>query len=262
MTQTLFISERSFVAQASSRHQAAVLLSALAQTIKALQPRLASAQPFRIHTDLGQARLTPNLTFKAFLSQKAHDGESHDVRAFLWRVLNAGPFFDVQETPEAMDANNYQLAQNGVDVTGSSIAAASSARAWLASLELADVFSAHPLRVQRNNAGSVERFEIPNFSTVSQVNALRLCYRANSKKHHLNSKGKRSVMDLTDEVAEELLNRSIQADGKKQRYAVEADVMYEFQPDGAGGYHGYRVEREQELMEVPLDIRERLNRVR
>ena len=261
--QTLFISERSFIAQASSRHHATALLTTLAHILKALRPRLAPEQPFRVHTDLGHAKLTSDLTLRDWLAQKPSDRATHEVHSLLWRLLNAGPFFNIEES-DAQSATlaRYRLPGTTLDVTDSAAASAGAKRAWLASLEQANVFSAHPLSIERHEPPPIELFDIPNFSTLRQVEALKLVYSPNDKKHHPNSTGERAPMDLSPLAAEELLNCSIQADGKKQRYAVAEDTVYEFQPDGTGAYHGYRVEREQELMEVPLDVRERLGRIR
>ncbi|RPA06223.1 hypothetical protein EEB19_10205 [Gordonia sp. OPL2] len=44
-------------------------------------------------------------------------------------------------------------------------------------------------------------------------------------------------MDLSDEEAQEVLDNSVESG--KQRYGVRDGKVYVFQPDGAGGYHGY-----------------------
>ncbi|MCC8376656.1 hypothetical protein LGZ98_23200 [Photorhabdus kayaii] len=46
-------------------------------------------------------------------------------------------------------------------------------------------------------------------------------------------------MDLTNSKAQEVLNNSIQ--GGKQRYGIADGKLYEFQPDNAGGWHGYPI---------------------
>lgn len=46
-------------------------------------------------------------------------------------------------------------------------------------------------------------------------------------------------MDLSDSKAQEVLNNSIQ--GGKQQYGISDGKVYEFQPDNAGGWHGYPI---------------------
>jgi hypothetical protein len=46
-------------------------------------------------------------------------------------------------------------------------------------------------------------------------------------------------MDLSDDVAQEVLDAGIQQG--KQIYGYKGGKPYVFQPDGAGGYHGYQV---------------------
>lgn len=46
-------------------------------------------------------------------------------------------------------------------------------------------------------------------------------------------------MDLNDKTAQEVLNASVQ--GGKQKYGFHEGKLYEFQPDNAGGWHGYPI---------------------
>ncbi|WP_268993461.1 VENN motif pre-toxin domain-containing protein [Rosenbergiella nectarea] len=46
-------------------------------------------------------------------------------------------------------------------------------------------------------------------------------------------------MDLSDTKAQEVIDNSIQ--GGKQRYGMSDGKLYEFQPDNAGGWHGYPI---------------------
>jgi hypothetical protein len=68
-------------------------------------------------------------------------------------------------------------------------------------------------------------------------------------------------MDLTDAEATELLNCSITVPGKKSRYAVAGDTLYEFRPHRKNVYHGHQIARDRELEEVPLRVLEDLGRV-
>ncbi len=63
-------------------------------------------------------------------------------------------------------------------------------------------------------------------------------------------------MDLSDEQAQEVLDRSIE-DGK-QRYGTKDGKIYVFQPDNTGGYHGYPEENTQTLPpKILRDLRDR-----
>ncbi|MGD8218315.1 hypothetical protein ACNT2N_12215 [Pseudomonas thivervalensis] len=46
-------------------------------------------------------------------------------------------------------------------------------------------------------------------------------------------------MDLDDRTAQEVLSSSIS--GGKQQYGFHEGKLYEFQPDNAGGWHGYPI---------------------
>lgn len=271
MTQTLLVNERSFVGQATSSRQASELLATLVNTMKMLRPRLAADRPLLVHPDLRRAQLTENLTLHGWLSEKRPEKEFQAVRSYLLHVLNAGPFLLFEgSSAQSDEATSYRLAQSDVDVTGSSVAAAAHRHpdSWLACLTGAEAFSAHPLHVVPSPLGSGPRrshgptLEIPNFSESPQVDELRLVYEPNDEKHHTQSRGRRSPMDLTPEEATEVLNRSITVPGKKSRYAIAGDIVYEFRPHRDYVYHGHQIARDRELLEVPLRVLEELGRVR
>ena len=46
-------------------------------------------------------------------------------------------------------------------------------------------------------------------------------------------------MDLDNDTAQQVLDRSVPAG--KQRYGYYEGRLYEFQPDNAGGWHGYPI---------------------
>lgn len=272
MTPTLLVNERSFVGQAISFRKASELLAALVNTMKMLRPRLAADRPLLVHPNLRGAQLTENLTLNGWLSEKQLEKEFQAVRSYLLHVLNAGPFLRFEGASAQSDETaTYRLAQSDVDVTGSSVAAAAHRHPnlWLACLTGAKEFSAHPLYVVPLPLGSGPSskpygptLEIPNFSEGPQVDALRLVYEPNDEKHHTQSRGRRSPMDLPPEEATEVLNRSITVPGKKSRYAVAGDIVYEFRPHRDNVYHGHQIARDRELLEVPLRILEDLGRVR
>jgi hypothetical protein len=56
-----------------------------------------------------------------------------------------------------------------------------------------------------------------------------------------------SIIDLTDEVAYDVLNSGVEVEGKKQIFGQYAGHLYIFQPDNAGSYHGYKAD----AVEVP-----------
>ncbi|WP_131191307.1 hypothetical protein [Phytopseudomonas daroniae] len=59
-----------------------------------------------------------------------------------------------------------------------------------------------------------------------------------SPKHDPQS-GWGTPMDLSDKVAQQVLDSSIQ--GGKQKYGFHEGKLYEFQPDNAGGWHSYPI---------------------
>jgi len=58
-----------------------------------------------------------------------------------------------------------------------------------------------------------------------------------------------SPMDLTDEVAQDVLNKG--TGYGKQVYGFRDGKLYIFQPDNAGGFHGYLASSG---IEVPVDV--------
>jgi filamentous hemagglutinin len=67
-----------------------------------------------------------------------------------------------------------------------------------------------------------------------------------TKKHQKGGHG--TEMDLNDKTASEVLNKSIKEG--KQRYGVNGEKVYKFQPDNVGGWHGYPVDGK----EVPAKV--------
>lgn len=61
-------------------------------------------------------------------------------------------------------------------------------------------------------------------------------------------------MDLDDASATEVLNNSIQ--GGRQRYGYKDGKLYEFQPDNAGGWHGYPIKGNEAPPSVLKEMKE------
>jgi len=61
-------------------------------------------------------------------------------------------------------------------------------------------------------------------------------------------------MDLNDKTAQEVLNASVQ--GGKQKYGFHEGKLYEFQPDNAGGWHGYPIPGTEAPSSVLKELRE------
>ncbi|MFD1899385.1 hypothetical protein GQR36_03245 [Enterococcus termitis] len=79
-----------------------------------------------------------------------------------------------------------------------------------------------------NNYGNRQQSLYPNGKYVS------------SPKHTPNGKGGwGSEMDLGADEAQKVLNESQQVG--KQKYGLKDGQIYEFQPDGSGGWHGYKI---------------------
>ena len=75
---------------------------------------------------------------------------------------------------------------------------------------------------------------------------------APTKKHQQGGWG--TLMDLPDNVAQDVLNKSIQGGTKKQKYSYHEGKLYEFQPDAQGGWHGYPIKG----TEAPPDVLKKL----
>jgi len=85
---------------------------------------------------------------------------------------------------------------------------------------------------------SPAEFHVRHASTAAHMQRFALVWRQ-SDKHRPGGHG--TLMPLTDETAQKLLNCSVQAEGAGQRYGYDNDTLYEFQDDCAGGYHGYPI---------------------
>ena len=57
-------------------------------------------------------------------------------------------------------------------------------------------------------------------------------------------------MELSDETAQKVLNRSFSTESVKQRYGFWQGKVYEFQPDGRGTWHGYPVKGDKPPPEI------------
>lgn len=66
-------------------------------------------------------------------------------------------------------------------------------------------------------------------------------------------------MDLDDTTAEQILNEGITSPNRKQVYSYHDGKLYEFQPDNAGGYHGYPVPGNEVPPKVLKELRDNGN---
>ncbi|MFW5393436.1 hemagglutinin repeat-containing protein [Yersinia sp. 2544 StPb PI] len=98
-----------------------------------------------------------------------------------------------------------------------------------------------------SNTGSTDgKPDVGGNSTVTPIpeqNKDDLAYTSDSSKYVPSPKhaagGWGTPMDLSDAKAQEVLNNSIL--GGKQKYGISDSKVYEFQPDNAGGWHGYPI---------------------
>jgi RHS repeat-associated protein len=74
-----------------------------------------------------------------------------------------------------------------------------------------------------------------------------------TKKHEKGGWG--TYMPLDDRTAQEVLNNSVSSG--KQRYGYKDGQVYEFQPDNAGGYHGYPVKGNEVPPSVLKDFKDK-----
>lgn len=257
MTPGVFINERSFVGQGKTPHDAACLMNELVSTIKRLNTHLGQSAVFYKAAQFMQLPLTKDLSMQGWIERG--EAKNCDARNFLLRYLNRQPYFDCAHASDRLGIYILRCKDGErIDVSQSAISHAASQAGSLVSLKDAGVFSRDPVCVWFED--EAKPCKISNFTSEDQVAGLRLKYEANDKKHHPQSGGNRSVMDLKNEIAEEILQSSIPAAGKKQRYSFYCGKYYEFQPDNQGAFHGYRIEPDRIHVEIPLDVRDKLRR--
>ncbi len=249
----VIINELSFIGQATNPYEADELMKVLVEVVKELEPILIGDDKIQVHSSFATKQLADNLTVIQWFNQKLSSSETstsatdRNMARLLVRILRKGPFID-KTLDDALAF--WECHFNEQDVSGSSLAGAAYLKATLISLQKSPEFATEYILVKFSTDGNnYDNIEILNLTTASQAIKLRPRY-VPSPKHAPGGSG--TLMDITDEEAQNLLDNGI-ASGK-QIYNYYRGKYYKFQPDNAGGFHGYPVDSR----EVPADVLKRL----
>jgi hypothetical protein len=270
----VLINERSFVGQATS-HNAQTLMQQLAETLDTLDPCLCGDRRM-VHSTLASQPLIDTQTLYDWLFNQ-RSPRLQALKVFLMVGLRKGPFIDT-----IMASVSHLCDYNDEDVSSSSLAGAAHFHGALVSLDQSPAFASDPLIVQfcYGPGANLDSMEIPNFHEARQARRLRRRYVPNPKHHPARARPPATEMPLDpeydpmdaakqirlldpeldppDTAAQRLLDRALPSG--KQFYARTSseqgrnEIFYEFQPDNAGGYHGYVVPE----VQVPADVVRRL----
>ena len=149
--------------------------------------------------------------------------------------MTQGPFID-KTLNESLSYHECKF--NERDVSESSLAGAAYLKGTLISLQNAPDFVVECVQVKFTTDNEFyEDVEISNLTDVGQANKLRRRYVPSPK--HASPGGWGTLMDLSDEVAQAVLDKGVVSG--RQIYGYFEGKFYEFQSDNAGGFHGYPV---------------------
>ncbi len=208
--------------------------------IRELEP-IRGADPILTHSSFFSRQLSSNYTVHEWA--RAKSAPDRDIRLVFIKLATQGPFIDKILNEEL---GYIECFFNQQDVSISSIAGAAHFSGVLASLKDAPEFLAERIQVKFSLDGETyQDIEITNLTDAGQARKLRRRYVA-SPKHTIGGWG--TLMDLADEVAQLVLNKGILSG--KQIYGYHNGKFYQFQPDNAGGYHGYPVSSN----DIPADV--------
>lgn len=244
------INEQSFIGQAQNSHDADSLMQVLIDIIKELEP-IQYSEPILIHSSFFNCQISNRIKLRDWLhsKSKSSNGEEQEkIRILMIKLMNNGPFID-ELLDEELEFHECQF--NHQDVSGSSLAGAAhfihrEELGNLISLQNAPEFADDCVQVKFSTDGQFYKdIEIPNLTDVNQAKKLRSRY-VPSPKHAQGGWG--TLMDLSDEIAQAVLDRGI-ANGR-QIYGYYNEKFYEFQSDNMVGFHGYPVDEN----EVPPKI--------
>jgi len=240
----VLINELSFIGQANTIHEVSPLMRAMMQVMRALEP-LRGSDPIFTHRDFFSRQLSPNYTVHEWA--RAKSAVDKDIRLVFIKLATQGPFIDKVLDKEL---EYVECLFNRQDVSTSSIAGAAYLTGILVSLKIAPEFLAEHIQVKFSLDGKLyQDIEIINLTDVSQVIKLRRRYVA-SPKHASGGWG--TLMDVDDETAQKILDMGVMSG--KQVYGYHNRKFYQFQPDNAGGYHGYPVSGN----DIPAQVLEQL----
>ncbi len=243
------INELSFIAQASTKYDADGLMAMIVNIVSELEP-VQGDDPIQVHRSFASRQVSTDLSVKDWVYQKLKSPKDKQLGSLFVRLMSQGPFID-RTLNESLDYHECKF--NNQDVSESSLAGAAYLQGTLISLQNAPEFTVESIQVKFSTDGKVyEDVKIPNLTNVSQAKNLRPSYIP-SPKHALGGWG--TLMDLTDEVAQAVLDKGVVSG--RQIYGFSDEKYYEFQSDNVGGFHGYPVPPQ----EVPPKVRDRLKQM-
>ncbi|PRX34396.1 hypothetical protein B0G75_102428 [Paraburkholderia sp. BL18I3N2] len=82
---------------------------------------------------------------------------------------------------------------------------------------------------------------VPNATNDAEMNLHLRRFEPHDDKHHPNSRGDISIMDLKQELGQRVLDCSIGFAGEKRRMGCYRRSIYEFLPHENGAYHGWKL---------------------
>ncbi len=239
----VLINELSFIGQAKTIYDVPNLMRELMGVIRALEP-IRGREPILTHSSFSSRHLAPNYTVHKWASAKTPSPK--DIRQFIIVLATKGPFIDTILN----NLDRLQCVFNQQDVSTNSIAGAAYFSGYLVSLKDAPEFLAERIQVKFGLDGKPHQdLEIINLTEANQVSKLRRRYVV-SPKHARGGWG--TLMDLEDEIAQAILDGGIMSG--KHVFGCYSGKFYQFQPDNAGGYHGYPISHH----DVPAEVLKKL----
>lgn len=227
------INELSFIVQSNNKYEADSLMGMLVKIIDELES-IRGKDLIQVHSTFSSCKLFIDFTVKDWVYEKLHSANRRDASLFV-RIMTKGPFID-KTLDQVLAYHECQF--NSKDVSGSSLAGAAYLKGTVISLEYAPEFAGEYLEVRYSEDGEIyENLPVANLFHVNQAQQLRPRYISSPK--HASPNGWGTIMNLSDEVAQLVLDKGI-INGK-QIYGYYDGKFYEFQPDNADGYHGYPV---------------------
>lgn len=226
----ILINELSFIAQAKNVYEAADLMRTIVEVLRELRPIQGSDRTY-IHSTFSNRDVSPNYTVHKWATTT-----DRDTRALFLQLTRRGPFID-KVLDDLLEYHECHIKQK--EVSSSAVAGAAYFKGVLVSLQKCAEFSSERIQVKFSIDGQLyEEIKIRNLTQAEQVSQLRRQY-VPSPKHQIGGWG--TLMELEDDVAQIVLDQGIQ--NGKQVYGYHQGQCYVFQPDNAGGYHGYPIDR-------------------
>ncbi|MGC0952062.1 hemagglutinin repeat-containing protein [Pantoea agglomerans] len=183
------------------------------------------------------------------------DNLSVSEQEYVFNVAMTGKADLIEKlAPEQREAYDYMVGQDqkGLitifpqpdrDLTGGKLVNPAQDQSKGTTLTTPDQSSQQGATNTGNMDGKSDTGDNITVTPIPEQNKDDLAYLAKDNKYVPSPKhapgGWGTPMDLSDSKAQEVLNNSIQ--GGKQRYGLSDGKLYEFQPDNAGGWHGYPI---------------------